>query len=449
MCSYNINPDKRYQIAKDISIVNYKNKILVIAPSTANWIILESSSQLSVFEFLKDGHSINETLTTGKFNQQDVIYVVTQIEARKLCSKKAYRVTDEAKGLHIYLTNRCNLSCPHCYMFSGKANDNELTTDEIINLIRDYKQIANGHRVILSGGEPTIRPDFEQIVKSAYEFGMEIKILTNGTLIEPEKIKYLSKYIASVQISIDGFSEKSNSIIRGTGHFQKALAAIDAFVNNEIETSVAITPTFELLQNDKDEYVSFAKRLSMRYMNKSFQVKFAEGLSRGRNINPSKIQNNEYANLIKEIQKHIYGEDYDLISFVDTMRNNVIMDNCMFGVFAVASDGDVYFCPEIGELSPIANIRTSPFSYIYRQSLKAEKATSIDKLSPCKKCDLRYICGGGCRIKEFPNLAKMTSFNNIDYNNIPSRICNSTIKERYYDLMIRSNEYLYSAIDAD
>lgn len=187
----------------------------------------------------------------------------------------------------------------------------------------------------------------------------------------------------------------------------------------------------------------------MRYMNKSFQVKFAEGLSRGRNINPSKIQNNEYANLIKEIQKHIYGEDYDLISFVDTMRNNVIMDNCMFGVFAVASDGDVYFCPEIGELSPIANIRTSPFSYIYRQSLKAEKATSIDKLSPCKKCDLRYICGGGCRIKEFPNLAKMTSFNNIDYNNIPSRICNSTIKERYYDLMIRSNEYLYSAIDAD
>ena len=445
MCYYEIDPKKKYNIPKDISIINYKDKILVIASSTANWIVLESVSQLEVFYYLKKNHTINEALANVQFNECDVTFVVTQIEARKFCTKKVHDATDDERGLHLYLTNSCNLFCPHCYMFSGKALENELTTEEIISLFNDYKQIAHGTRVTLSGGEPTIRPDFDLIVEKASDMCLKVKILTNGALLTSKRISDLAKYISSVQISIDGYSEKSNSFIRGKGHFEKALQAIDTFIEYGVEVSVAITPPFDILQNHVDEYVSFANDLSRKYINKHFRVKFAEGLSPGRSVNLSKHQNDEYACIVKNIQHQIYGEDYDLMEFVETMKGNIILDNCMFGIFTVASNGDVYFCPEIGALTSVANIRTSSFNEIYENSLKAENATSINKLKPCKECCLRYICGGGCRIKYFPDLVNRKSFDNIDFNSIPSRMCNSKIKEKFYDLMIRSNEYLYSS----
>lgn len=449
MSEYNINLDKRYRMPEEIQVINYNDKILVIAPQFANWIVLESPSQLSVFNYFKQGHSIQETISNINFNIESINYVVTQLEAKKFCNKEVHSSTDDERSMHLYLTNKCNLACPHCYMFSGKPNANELTTEEILKLIAEYREIVKGTRITLSGGEPTSHVDFDLIVKTAAEIGLEVKILTNGTQMNPERIDKLSKYIQSVQISIDGFSEETNSPIRGRGSFSKALEAVDSFVKHGIETSIAVTPPFEILQNHIEDYISFAKNLAAKYTGKPLLIKFAEGLSSGREINPTKEFNEEYANLIKRIQKQIYDDDYDLITFVETMSNDVIMDNCMFGVFSIASNGDVYFCPDIGELSPIANIRTSSIKDIFKKSLIAEKATLISKLKPCNECELRYICGGGCRTKEFPELVNRTSFENINYDSIPIRSCNSKIKERFYNLMIQSNEYLYTSLDEE
>jgi hypothetical protein len=95
----------------------------------------------------------------------------------------------------------------------------------------------------------------------------------------------------------------------------------------------------------------------------------------------------------------------------------------------------------------LANTRTSSFKEIYEKSLMAEKASSITNLRPCKDCELLFICGGGCRIDEFPALAKRTSFDTLDVGNIPPRSCNDRIKIKFYDLMIRSNKYFYTPID--
>ena len=205
---------------------------------------------------------------------------------------------------------------------------------------------------------------------------------------------------------------------------------------------MAITPTLELLHKNADEYVSFAKVMAERFAGMPFRVKFAEGLSSGRNISPSKEQNQEYSKIVKLIQKQVYGVEYDLIEFVETMSNDVVLDNCMFGMFAVASNGDVYLCPEIGKLQPIANVRTTPFDEICKKSSFAESETSVSKITPCKWCELRYICGGGCRVNEYPDIAKL-SFMKGSRISIKPRICNPEIKNHFFDIMIKSNEYLY------
>jgi radical SAM protein with 4Fe4S-binding SPASM domain len=285
------------------------------------------------------------------------------------------------------------------------------------------------------------------IVKTAWSIGLEVKVLTNGTLITPERVEELAKYIYSVQISIDGYSEESNAIIRGNGSFKKALGTVDLFLKYGVDTAIAITPPLNILKEHIEDYIDFARDLSKKYQDKPLQIKFAENLIHGRLIDPSNSSNKEYYELMQKIQLQLYGPDYEVVSFVNTLRNNTIIDNCMFGIFSIASNGDVYYCARIGDLMPVANVRTTSFKEIYEKSILAEKATLITNLKPCKECELLYICGGGCRIEEFPKLVKRSSFDNLDIDSIPPRLCNDKIKTKFYNLMIRSNKFFYSPLD--
>lgn len=447
MPRYTINPKKQYSFPNEVRIVCRNDKYLVIAPELATWIVLENESQVTIFKLFQNGHTIEDALNNTSFDQPDIKYVVTQIEARRFYIKDVHGNIDGDRSLHLYLTNRCNLSCPHCYMFAGIANKNELTTEEVIQLITDYRKIAGGEQVTLSGGEPSIRPDFETIVKAAAEQGLKVRVLTNGVSLNKRVINRLARYIGSIQISIDGYSEESNAIIRGKGNFRKALATVDLCILNGINTEIAITPTLDLIKGNEKNYLDFAVSLKNKYTGKNFRIKFSEELLTGRSIAPDIASRKEYLSIMQKIQFLLYGPNYEIYDFVSRLGHNKLLENCMFGVFSVTSDGNVFPCPRTGSLLPIANIRTSPFKEICERAKLAEQATNVTKLIPCRECDLRFICGGGCRIDEFPELVKKRSFKSIDYNREGRRECHQEIKDKFYDLMIKSNRYFYTVLD--
>lgn len=446
MAKYHIDSGKIYDFPDNISIVNHKEKILIIAPEEANWVVLESTRQQYVFNLFQSGLSIEEVLKTSSIDSSDVNFVVTQIEARKFY-KSSSNIQHADKTMHLYLTNKCNLSCPHCYMYSGEAKGNELNTQEIKKLISDFAKISNGTSITLSGGEPTIRTDFYEIIKTAYELGLEVKILTNGTQLSSERITALSKYISSVQISIDGFSEESNALIRGKGNFAKALASVDTFISNGVYTSIAITPSLDSLRKYMHKYIEFAQVLTQKYENNSFELRFSEELLNGRCISNAENINSEYRELMTKLQKELYGSDYKLWEFVKTLTDNPKITNCSFGNLSVNSTGDVFLCPRISDLKPIGNIRTKEFKDINHEADTAESLTSIINLIPCNTCELRYICGGGCRIEEFPGLTYRETFVGIKPDEYPRLECNYDQKNIFYDLMIESNEYFYTDIN--
>lgn len=447
MSKLDIDILKRYTFPENIRTVYHRGRILVISPENANWIVLEKDQHLAVLKYFMEDNSIEAALANPALDNEDVVFVVTQIEARRFCTKQPRRITEEKRALHLYLTNSCNLACPHCYMYSGRSNGNELSTEDIQAILVAYRDVTGGRRVTLSGGEPTLRADFEDIVEKASNLGLEVNLITNGSLLDSNMIARISRHIKSVQVSIDGFSEESDSTIRGKGHFEKAIKTVDNFLNNGVETSIAITPTLELLRDNIDSFTSFAITMIERYSGKPFRVKFAESLSPGRRIRPTKEENEEYERLVKSIQQDIYGVEYSFIEFVENMSCDMIMDNCMFGEFAIASTGDVFMCPEIGEISPITNVRSSTFEEICALSIRAEALTSVDNLEPCKGCDIRYICGGGCRIKEFPLLARRPSFKRDANTEECTKTCTPETKLRFYDMMLESNEYLYASED--
>lgn len=424
----------------DISIKHINDAVLIIAPDTANWIVLSSEREVEVFDFLRENNSVGDAIR--QFGYDYTHNVVVQLEARRFCSRKVKSVTEEFKHMHIYLTNSCNLRCPHCYMYSGKADDNELTTAEIIKLFGDFKK-AGGHNITLSGGEPTMRNDFGLLVRTAFDLKLKVRVLTNGSLWSQYLIESISPMLDSIQISIDGYSEQTNSQIRGRGHFDIALKTIDELLAKGVNLSVAITPPYQLLKQNMEEYAAFALYLSEKYKDKKLLVKFSEGLLNGREECPSKSENEEYFNLIQELRRRLHGNNFEFISFVRAIKHDVIMDNCMFGVFAIASNGDVYMCARTSDLKPVANIRDYSFENIVELSKTAIAATQINRLRPCGDCDLRFICGGGCRIDEFPELVNREVFSNIDYSKIRARECNPQMRMKFYALMVRSNPYLY------
>ena len=82
------------------------------------------------------------------------------------------------------LIRRCNLTCLHCYSIStDKEFAGELSHEEVLTVMQDLK--AYGVPVlILSGGEPLLRPDILDIGRKAKDMGFYVGLSTNGTLID-------------------------------------------------------------------------------------------------------------------------------------------------------------------------------------------------------------------------------------------------------------------------
>lgn len=447
MPTFEIDDNKKYYFP-EIKIIEYANKYLVITPSTANWIVLENEIQLRILNRLIHHFSINEVLDDFRNYYYDVNFVITQIEARQLYNHSALKSSQEENSLHLYLTNKCNLRCPHCYMFSGEPSENELTTKEIFEIIEQSKINGNVKVITLSGGEPSIREDFALILKKSKELGLEVKVLSNGINWTESSIKQLSPFINSIQISIDGFSELTNSHIRGKNHFEKALTTVDTLLKYSIPTAIAITPPLEYLEKFIDQYIDFANKLLSKYKDKPFEIRFSDEILHGRNVSLNKEEQERFNRLIKEIQIKIYGSSYDLHEFIDKMKAKRLIDNCMFGVVSIDSCGNVFACARIKDLETFSNIRETSIKEIYKIGERIKELSSIDNIKPCNNCEIRYICGGGCRIELFKELCECKDFCNFDLNdNTPfHRECPVEQKEHFYDLMLRSNEYLYDLI---
>lgn len=142
------------------------------------------------------------------------------------------------------LIRRCNLTCKHCYSISAdKDFPGELSTDEIFRVMDDLK----GFRVpvlILSGGEPLLRPDIFEISKRAKDMGFYVGLSTNGTLIDEALIEPVAQIgYDYVGISIDGLRETHDRFRRKAGAFDASMRAVRLCRERGIKVGLRFTIT--------------------------------------------------------------------------------------------------------------------------------------------------------------------------------------------------------------
>ena len=125
------------------------------------------------------------------------------------------------------LTYACNLACVHCLSSSGKRDPRELSTAQCKAIIDELERMQVFY-VNIGGGEPTVRPDFWELVDYATAHHVGVKFSTNGVRITAEVAARLaaSDYV-DVQISLDGATAEVNDAVRGVGSFAMAVRALE------------------------------------------------------------------------------------------------------------------------------------------------------------------------------------------------------------------------------
>ena len=121
----------------------------------------------------------------------------------------------------------CNLACTHCFVSCSPTNhSHEMLTREQVRLFLAEARSLGVKEYYFTGGEPFLNPEMLAIAADALEQG-PVTILTNGTLLTPERSRKLralfdeSEYSLDLRVSIDGWDAGSNDPIRGDGTYER------------------------------------------------------------------------------------------------------------------------------------------------------------------------------------------------------------------------------------
>ena len=143
------------------------------------------------------------------------------------------------------VTRSCNLTCVHCRASSECGPyTGELTTEQCTGLLDDIASFSKPV-IILTGGEPLLRPDIYDIASYGDRRGLRMVLATNATLVTSEIArKMLRAGIQRVSVSIDGLDAGSHDRFRGIpGAFRLSMAGIEAMKKAGLEFQINTTVT--------------------------------------------------------------------------------------------------------------------------------------------------------------------------------------------------------------
>jgi len=330
------------------------------------------------------------------------------------------------------LIRRCNLRCKHCYSTSLDIDfKDELTTEQIKATIDDLK-VAHVPVLILSGGEPLLRPDIFEITAYAKAKGFYVALSTNGTLINEDNIEQIKAAdYQYVGISIDGLEEFHDEFRRQQGSFKTSMHAIKLCKEAGIKIGMRLCLTRD---NHKDlpamldlmeeygvdkfylshlNYSGRGKRNAesdamFKMTKEAMELLYERAWSHiEQGIESDFVTGNNDADgpfLLKWAEKK-FGKEYP--NRVANLRQRLInWGGNASGVNVANIDNTGTIHPDTYWWNhPIGNVKTEKFSQVWKHTQDPLMLGFRESPRPvkgrCKACDYLNICGGNTRTRAF------------------------------------------------
>ncbi len=220
-------------------------------------------------------------------------------------------------------TNRCNLSCHHCYSYADPNQEDFLTTDFILGAIPELKK-GGVKFVIFSGGEPLIRRDIFDIAQAMREAGIVTYLSTNGLYIGDKNADAIIEHFNYIGISIDGIESVHDRFRGMEGAYRKSLAAIDTIQKHGGNAGIRFTITEETKENLYDIF-ALAERIGVDKLYISHLVYSGRGLENLK-IDIDKTERRKFVEYIIDKAFQYYDEGRG----IDIVTGNMEMDAILF-----------------------------------------------------------------------------------------------------------------------
>ncbi|MCQ2060463.1 MAG: putative heme d1 biosynthesis radical SAM protein NirJ2 [Fibrobacter sp.] len=300
-------------------------------------------------------------------------------------------------------TNKCNLTCKHCYQDAGESKSRELSTAEGLKLIDEIAR-AGFKIMIFSGGEPLTRPDICELVAHAASKGLRPVFGTNGTLITREMAENLKKAGAcAMGISIDSIDPKSHNEFRGLPNaFELTMAGIENCKAVGLPFQIHTT-VMDWNQSEIFDIMDFTAKIGAV----NHQIFFLIPVGRGKEIEDHALRVAEYEKLLRAIMEKSRTLP---IPVKPTCAPQFLRIADQLGIKTRYSRGclaglDYCIVSPIGKVRPCAymmeeagDVHDTPFDELWANAEVFQKLRTKAYEGFCGKCKFNDRCGG-CRAR--------------------------------------------------
>ncbi len=317
------------------------------------------------------------------------------------------------------VTRNCNLNCIHCRAAATQGpHEGELETQACFTLLDQVKEVGSPV-VILTGGEPLLRPDIFEIARYGTEKGLRMVMAPNGTLITGANAKEMvAAGIQRISISLDGATAASHDRFRQVeGAFDGALQGMqfakDAGLDFQINTTIT-QQNFEELPKIQD--------LAVKLGAVAHHIFLLVPTGRGKYIVDQEISAQQYEQTLNWFYEQKDRVPLQLKATCAPHYYRILRERAhqegksvtfkSHGLDAVTRGclGGTSFCfvSNTGVVQPCGfldincgNVIETLFSRIWKESEVFLALRDFDKLGgKCGKCEYRKVCGG-CRARAY------------------------------------------------
>ncbi|MBT3465121.1 radical SAM protein [archaeon] len=296
----------------------------------------------------------------------------------------------------LILTTRCNFKCRHCIReYYNKHYD--ISFPLLKKSLKEAKELGF-NQISLTGGEPILYPNFNELVDFISRNNLKWNILSNGSLYNKyeKSIDKNKSNLEFISLSLDGATEKTHDYIREKGSFKKVIKAAKFYKKKNIKLKISFITNLKNI-NEIDKLIDLSKKLHID------SIKIGSVVPTGYNSDllltwKQKLLIKKYIDKLKKISEIEINYTNSLYADTDAEKFCGLLAD---PPITINTYGDIIFCCNtVGQGAVLGNLKNESLSKLFIKTikkgvwLKEERKRRIDNkeffkgFNSCHYCNL-------------------------------------------------------------
>ena len=305
-------------------------------------------------------------------------------------------------------TLRCNLHCRHCGSDCKNISSvKDMPKEDFLRVLDDVASRTDPHKVmvVITGGEPLMRPDLEECGRAIYEKGFPWGMVSNGFALTGGRLeRLLGCGLRSITISLDGIGDDHEWMRGVPGSFRRAADAI-AMVSAVPELVSDVVTCVNRRNYDKLESIrEFLWSIGVR----AWRLFTVFPVGRAAEDPELQLDNRQFRGLMEYIKASrkaglnvSYGCEGFLGNYEGDVRNNFFFCNAGVTTGSVLADGSISACPSIRTGYHQGSIYSDSFMDVWEERFRPYRDREWMRTGECGNCKwFRYCRGNGMHLRD-------------------------------------------------